>query len=653
MLAGDAGSVNRFSAYDTATVSRNPDGYPSAFKLYKLEEAAVTDPDPAPETVAAPTASPAGGEVEKGTLVSFSCATEGVTINYKTFGDYAEYTAPIAVNENTVFTVKASKDGADSEEAVFAYTVKTEQTEDPYAAIPLNYSIYELVTELQADDKVLIFNPTSGNVLSSTASGNDLAGEAQTPSDNYIAVDIADVGTIEWTVNTAEDALTFAQGGKMFSAYIDESVINLSTDAAYKTEWLLGECNPTNSTYYIYSKDLYDETYGPVCVKWDADKSAFSACVTSNLSEDAFDFAFYRQVREGVPEPVYDTIAEVLAGEIGDSFTVKGVVTLADGKNIYVQDATGGICCFPVVGSYKIGDEVCVTGTADIYQGELQLQVSSIELISEGNDVIPTEVTAEQINDRSVEGRLITLKGVVVSFEKVNDLVQTIMVRDEAGSVARVFIDSDITTDKEVENLALDADVTVTGIASYDNTFHVPKGPFPRIRIRDRADVVCSEIEEHIHDYTWTTDKEPTCTDPGQETGVCACGDTVIREIPATGHSFGEWTTITAATCTKDGREARGCAKCKLIETREIKATGHQFGEWTVVKEPTDYLSGKKVRVCSVCGETEMEKIPALKAPGTGDSSNILLWTVTFGVSACGSVLILIKSKKKHKSNHC
>ena len=317
------------------------------------------------------------------------------------------------------------------------------------------------------------------------------------------------------------------------------------------------------------------------------------------------------------PVTVTDIATVRAQTETGYKYTIEGIVTSnASGYDkdtaffdcIYVQDATGGICCFPVAGNFKLGDRVRITGTTDFYQGEPELQVSSIELIDEGNEVTPTEVTAAEINDRSAEGKLVTLKGVVVSFEKANDLVQTIMVRDAAGNVARVFIDGYITTSTEVENLALGAEVTVTGLASYDDTFNAPEGPFPRIRIRNRADV------EHVH-------------------------------------NFSEWQVTTAATCTKDGVESRGCV-CGAIETRPIKAAGHQFGEWKTVKEPTDYLSGKKERVCSVCGEKETEKIPALKRPGTGDSANILFWAVTCTVSAAGAAVILVKSRKKYKGTH-
>ena len=182
--------------------------------------------------------------------------------------------------------------------------------------------------------------------------------------------------------------------------------------------------------------------------------------------------------------------------EAGVKYTIEGIVTSnASGYDkdtaffdcIYIQDETAGICCFPVAGNYKIGDKVRITGSTDFYQGEMELQVTSIQKIGEGS-VTAKNVTAAQINDGSVLGSLVTIKGTVVSFELENGLIQTIMVKDAAGSTARVFIDGYITKDNEVKDLAVGKTVSVTGLASYDDTFE--GGPAPRIRVRDRADVV-------------------------------------------------------------------------------------------------------------------------------------------------------------------
>ena len=202
--------------------------------------------------------------------------------------------------------------------------------------------------------------------------------------------------------------------------------------------------------------------------------------------------------------PIADVRAASDPDDTGYRFIIEGVVTSnASGYDkdtaffdcIYVQDETAGICCFPVSGEYKIGDKVRIVGHTDFYQGEPELQVKTIEVIGEGT-VEPTEITAAQLTDRSAEGKLVTLKGTVESFEEANGLVQTIMVKDAEGNVGRVFIDGYITTGKEVENLAVGATISATGLASYDDTFNAPEGPFPRIRIRDRADVQVEAIEE-------------------------------------------------------------------------------------------------------------------------------------------------------------
>ena len=196
-------------------------------------------------------------------------------------------------------------------------------------------------------------------------------------------------------------------------------------------------------------------------------------------------------------------IAEVQAQtEEGVKYTIEGIVTSnASGFDkdtaffdcIYLQDATAGINAFPVAGNFRVGDKVRITGTTSSYQGERQIAVTEIELISEGNTVAPIEITAAELNDGSKLGSLVTLKGTVESFEYANGLVQTIMVKDSDGNVGRVFIDGYITTSYDVENLAVGAEITVTGLASYDNSFD---GPAPRIRVRDRRDVVCTAAPE-------------------------------------------------------------------------------------------------------------------------------------------------------------
>ena len=188
--------------------------------------------------------------------------------------------------------------------------------------------------------------------------------------------------------------------------------------------------------------------------------------------------------------------------EEGFKFTVEGTVTSnASGYDadtaffdcIYVQDETGGINAFPVAGNFKVGDKVRISGITKFYQGEIELNVTSIEKLGEGEAPAPREVTAAQINDKSVLGELVTLRGTVTRYEIAEGKIQTILVRDAGGTVTRVFIDGYISQNKEVQDLKVGCNITVTGLASWDDTFTLDgKTMEPRIRIRDRADVVCT-----------------------------------------------------------------------------------------------------------------------------------------------------------------
>ena len=216
-------------------------------------------------------------------------------------------------------------------------------------------------------------------------------------------------------------------------------------------------------------------------------------------------------------------IAEVQAElDEGVKYTIEGIVTSnASGYDkdtaffdcIYVQDNTAGINAFPVAGNFKIGDKVRITGTTSSYQGERQIAVTSIEKIADAQAPAPKAVTAAQLENRGYLGSLVTVEGTATKIEYSNGLIQTIMVKDAFGKEARVFIDGYITTAKDVENAKVGCHVKATGLASYDNTFVLEDGTpvYQRIRIRNRADIVCTENTTPV-----TPDKPYYPTQPTQ-----------------------------------------------------------------------------------------------------------------------------------------
>ena len=261
--------------------------------------------------------------------------------------------------------------------------------------------------------------------------------------------------------------------------------------------------------------------------------------------------------------------------EEGVKFTVEGIVTSnASGYDkdtaffdcIYVQDNTAGINAFPVAGNFKIGDKVRVTGTTSSYQGERQLAVTKIEKIADAEAPTPVEVTAAQINDGSVLGSLVKIKGTITRVEEAEGKIQTIMVRDAAGNEARVFIDGYITKDKEVQNAIVGNQVEAVGLASYDNTFVLSDGTpvYPRIRIRDRADVVCTAGETPVETWsiTYVTD-----------------GGTINGEYPTT-YTKGT-VTVLPTNVTKPGYTFLGWFTAYIggVQVRQIEAT--ETGEKT------------------------------------------------------------------------
>ena len=269
-------------------------------------------------------------------------------------------------------------------------------------------------------------------------------------------------------------------------------------------------------------------------------------------------------------------IADVQAEtEEGVKFTVEGIVTSnASGYDkdtaffdcIYVQDNTAGINAFPVAGNFKIGDKVRVTGTTSSYQGERQLAVTKIEKIADAEAPTPVEVTAAQINDGSVLGSLVKIKGTITRVEEAEGKIQTIMVKDAAGKEARVFIDGYITKDKEVQNAIVGNLVEAVGLASYDNTFVLSDGTpvYPRIRIRDRADVVCTAGETPVETWsiTYVTD-----------------GGTINGEYPTT-YTKGT-VTVLPTNVTKPGYTFLGWFTAYIggVQVRQIEAT--ETGEKT------------------------------------------------------------------------
>ncbi|MDO4380402.1 MAG: C1 family peptidase [Clostridia bacterium] len=166
---------------------------------------------------------------------------------------------------------------------------------------------------------------------------------------------------------------------------------------------------------------------------------------------------------------------------------------------------------------------------------------------------------------------------------------------------------------------------------------------------------VCREIlkaQETVsatgHMYgAWETEREATCTENGILKKTCtACGN-VFRTMQAKKNHVYVIDAATEPTCTKPGyTQGMHCSSCNLVITAqtEIPALGHSYGEWETVKTATCTAEGEEKEVCSVCGDTrtrKIEKLPHTVVTDEGKKATCTEPGLTEGThcSVCDTVL--------------
>ena len=142
-----------------------------------------------------------------------------------------------------------------------------------------------------------------------------------------------------------------------------------------------------------------------------------------------------------------------------------------------------------------------------------------------------------------------------------------------------------------------------------------------------RVDTICSNCGEVVstrelpptgaHDWDdGTVTTAPTETTPGVRTRTCTvCGDIREETIPATGAHDYQFTKNVAPTCTDGGYDLYTCSGCGATERRNLTdAAGHKWDGGTVTTAPTETTPGVRTRTCTVCGDIREETIPATGA---------------------------------------
>ena len=122
------------------------------------------------------------------------------------------------------------------------------------------------------------------------------------------------------------------------------------------------------------------------------------------------------------------------------------------------------------------------------------------------------------------------------------------------------------------------------------------------------------------HDLSgsWIVEKEATCTEAGKKIKKCpyCYGIASEQKIPATGHKWGEWKTVS-------GVRQRVCSACGITETEGQHL--HNWSEWTSVDDKIHSRS------CKDCGDTQKEShsFESVVTPATETERGYTTYTCT------------------------
>ena len=299
-------------------------------------------------------------------------------------------------------------------------------------------------------------------------------------------------------------------------------------------------------------------------------------------------------------EPTYDTVDEIIelaarkSGDypFGEASVYGGIETGTEDGAPYTDIVF--IC------KYYITDEqntqLCKKADEVLRSLDISDSSSDYEIVRAIYDYICANVTYDYENLPNDDYKLkYTAYAALVNKTAVCNGYAMLMSRmlTQMGISCRLIIGTNLNGCAHAWNI-----VGIDGIYYYvDSTWDAGKKP-ENYKYFLRGE---SDFTEHIVGDKYTTDEFKSMY-PMSET----------RYVECPSHSFGEWTVVSAADCTKTGVETRKCANCGRLERRETPVLGHDYGEWTVTKEPTCTETGVKVRTCTRCGATETSTVETI-----------------------------------------
>ena len=300
-------------------------------------------------------------------------------------------------------------------------------------------AVYTQVTELDAltdGQYALVAETASGAKAFGTSIGNKIDG-----TDVSITADgLSSSSSIPtWTVTVSDGSATFYNGSD-YLGYGSSGTNFTKPDEAYG--WNI--TSNSDGTFRFTASGAATRA-----IAWQDQGGRFGAYSTTNPEGYVFDLLVFKAEGGGEvtppdpEEPETISIAEALAAADGtENLTVKGVVTLLDGKNVYLQDSTGGICVRMSnnFDDIALGDTVIGTGKRATFNGLPQLENSTYEK-SSGLTLTPAVKTIGELTTADI-CTYVTLRNVEVTeiFDNNGQYSNpNITVKDSSGNTIELY----------------------------------------------------------------------------------------------------------------------------------------------------------------------------------------------------------------------
>lgn len=260
------------------------------------------------------------------------------------------------------------------------------------------------------------------------------------------------------------------------------------------------------------------------------------------------------------------TVAEAKAGTAGEYYQVEGTVTYVSGRNVYIQDATGGIVVYLTANAAttQVGDNVKAYGALKNYNGLLELDAvdetnaNFYTILSSGNTVDAQQVSiAGLLADTNNEylAEKVALYGVYVSYVNYSSSYGNVTYKlyDSNGNFIEIYR---MTVASEEEVVAVGSQINVEAIVSSYNGYQL-------VTSSDKI-TVTGTCEHEITELVNVSDA--TCTEAGYtgDTMCTTCGYYTVKgaATEALGHSF-----------TENGTCENGCSTKAVIVMNNVYYT--------------------------------------------------------------------------------